>query len=194
MTFVNQTHYFNKYTLEGRKSWRDETGKIKGGTYHSVWDMSCQIVPTSKMRSRQWRFCLKNSPPKISATSTCWQTQSINVSEYVWGLIKRHYRSIPFENKKGKDKFEKAIWECISNVTKEHVNICSLQRADFTRLPTSIRQKREKVGKLNLPVRGSKGSWSGSSAIGILLIKILDLLFESGERVFIEMRLNWHDK
>ena len=78
--------------------------------------------------------------------------------EYVWGLIKRHYRSIPFENKKGKDKFEKAIRECISKVTKEHVNICSLQRADVTCLPTSIRQKREKVGKLNLPVRGSKGS------------------------------------
>ena len=45
--------------------------------------------------------------------------------EYVWGLFKRHYRSIAFEEKKGKDKFEKAIRECVSKVTKEHVNLFS---------------------------------------------------------------------
>ena len=41
--------------------------------------------------------------------------------EFAWGLLKKLYRSISLEKKKGKDNFEKAIEQCVRKITKEHV-------------------------------------------------------------------------
>ena len=41
--------------------------------------------------------------------------------EYSWGLGKRKYRSIAYEDKKGKEKFLEAVRVSIGYVTKEHV-------------------------------------------------------------------------
>ena len=41
--------------------------------------------------------------------------------EYVWGLMKKMYRKIKYEDKKGKEHFEKAIKKCVRQVNRIHV-------------------------------------------------------------------------
>ena len=43
--------------------------------------------------------------------------------EFVWGMMKRRFRSIPFKEKNTKQKFNKSVWEGIDNYIKKENEI-----------------------------------------------------------------------
>ena len=43
--------------------------------------------------------------------------------EYLWGMSKRHYRSIPLSEKNTKEKFEKSVRRSVCHVTKKIVEL-----------------------------------------------------------------------
>ena len=124
--FVDENRW-REYSQEGKKRWRDEDGKIKEqfkpyllreimsncGDFKnekSAMEVLCDDL-SSKGDNNVHLLISPKYHPEIAGEGI----------EYVWGLMKKMYRKIKYEDKKGKENFEKAIKKCVRQVNIIHV-------------------------------------------------------------------------
>ena len=125
--FVKEEEW-RKYTLEGRKSWKDEHGQIK--QQYLPYLLRKLIADCTDFKNE--KSAMAHLFEQLSNKGECRMILLVSPKyhceiagegiEYAWGLFKRWYRSISLENKKGKEKFEVEIKKCIRKVSKNHAN------------------------------------------------------------------------
>ena len=175
--FVDENRW-REYSLEGKKSWRDQDGKIKEqcrsyllrermnncGDFNnekSAMEVLCDDL-SSKGDNNVYLLITPKYHPEITGGRI----------EYVWGLMKKVYRKIKYEEKKGKEKFDKAIKKCVRQVNRGHINkFVAKYRLDMLAYTNRARQTRD--GVLNSPLTASKSLLNDSNAIGTVQTQIL---------------------
>ena len=125
--FVDATK-LSEYTLEGKKSWKDENGNIRDE--HKPYLLRNLMASCSDFKNEL--SAMELLCQELSAKGECKIELIVSPKyhpeiagegvEYVWGFIKKYYRSLSMKDKKGKKNFEEAIKKSVSQVNKNHVN------------------------------------------------------------------------
>jgi len=152
--FVKEEEW-RKYTLEGRKSWKDEHGQIK--QQYLPYLLRKLIADCTDFKNE--KSAMDHLFDELSNKGECRMILLVSPKyhceiagegiEYAWGLFKRWYRSISLENKKGKEKFEVEIKKCIRKVSKNHANRFAARcRRYMLAYLNKARQTRDEEGSL----------------------------------------------